>query len=274
MREKIINSIIDMLYLIAGFGSLSLSIFYSIKLFLYNGVNTICSITFSLVYVLFLTLIFTHGIKLILISKEYKDKMVLFSNKKSVQYIIVKNKRIHNFLIGCLILLIWLFLVVYSIIATIGGQYDQLSKLEINREENNTDENQIPIIEEKIILLKNQSNLFQNEINMVEKRLNSVQDVEKSYQYKNTTKKNEDRLDELRNKLLENDNSIMNLKNQIMEIKIESKNIIEGSIYKYFQRITGISSLFIQFILSFFPSIVIDFFAPISFSLFLYRKRE
>jgi hypothetical protein len=273
-REKVIDNIMDFLYLISGFGSLSLSIFYSIRLFIYNGVNVICSITFATVYVVFLTLIFTQGIKLLIIAKAYKSKLELFTNLESKQYMIISKRKRQRSVTGISILIIWFFLVIYSIVATIGGQYDQLSKLEIDRETLTANTSHIPIINDQIKLLKDQQRLFSDEVNMIKTRLNTIQDIEKSYKYKNTSAKNEKRLDDLRDKITKNDQSIMEYKNQIIEIQISQNQIIEGSIYKYFQRITGISALIIQFILSFFPSIVIDFFAPISFSMFLYRKRR
>lgn len=271
-KQKIIDIVKDLIFLVVGVGSSYLSILYSIRLFIYNGISVFNSTVFSVVYILFITVIFTQGIKYFIDWKRIEEKLQLYK-EKTINYKILKNRSLKNLFKGIILILVWFFLVIYSVAATIGGQYDQLSKLEISRRDRSESHDEIPLIEKKISLLKNQKSLYQKEVKIIETRLNSIKDVEKSFTYKNTSARNEKRLDLLRKKIIEVDQKIMDLHEEVIKIQIQ-KNEIKGSIYQYFERIFNLPSFIIQFIMSFFPSVVIDLFAPVSFSMFLYRKNS
>lgn len=275
MRNKIINITMDIFYLYVGIASTIVSIIFSYKFFVYNGYNPKLSFVVATLYMIFLNLLFEGGIACFLKSNRLHTNKPKYIRHKTLKRF---NKIIRKYVyIGIIIITSWLILVSYSIISTIGGQYEQLSKLQKNNKDINITEtsnlDQIPIIEDQIGLLLTQKKLFNDEIVTIKKRLDSVEDVEKSYRYKNTSAKNEERLDELRDKIVELDTKVIQYKNKIIEIKIKSNNIVEGNTYNYFERVIKIPAFIIQFVLSFFPSIVIDFFAPISFAMFLFRKR-
>jgi len=271
-REKVISLAMDTTYLVIGFLAMLASIKFSYKFFRYNGHPIIWSVIISIVYVLFLNLIFEAAISIFVQIREIK----LERNKQREQSMIKRYNKLINKqkAKGSLIMLSWLLLIFYSVISTVGGQYDQLSQLNIDYKEDAADsKKQTPIIQDQIELLEKQKVLYIKEMDAIAKRLTTVENIEKSYTYKNTSSKNEERLDELREKTMSIDTKIMNYRSKIIEIEMKSNNITSGNVYKYFERVTKIPGYIIQFVLSFFPSIVLDFFAPISFAMVIFRNR-
>lgn len=272
MDNKIVNWIIDFLYLSVGVSATVVSIKFSYQFFVYNGHAKFWSMVIAMLYIIFLNLIFEGGIASFVKSKQLRKKKGELLKKFSLKEI---NRTIRNLNItGYVIIFVWLILASYSIISTVGGQYEQLSKLEIDVEEAIVTIEQVPLIESQIIILDKQKALYKEEIKALQKRLATIEDIEKSYIYKNTSAKNEARLDLLRDRLLDTDSSILSLRQDILSISINNNKIVKGSTYKYFERIIKIPAFIIQFILSFFPSITVDFFAPIGFAMFLFRKRK
>lgn len=270
MKNNILKIAFDVLYFTVGLLCIAVSIKFSYQFFIYNGHNVLWSFIFAFAYIVFLNLLFEQGINYFIKNKiikkeeyKYKDEV----NKKKIKIFKFKNT-----LKGCLILFSWLLLTSYSVISTIGGQYEQLTKIIENEPEVMT-ENSIPLLEEKISLYKSQCEIYKAEIKTIQKRLSTIEDIEKSFDFKNTSAKNEKRLDELVQKLEEKNSLIMETTNAIISIKISSADIKSGNIYKYFEKITKIKANLIQFVLSFFPSIVVDFFSPISFAMFIFRRK-
>ena len=266
--QKIINMTMDLLYLIVGLASIIVSIKFSYAFFRYNNHDIEWAMTISIIYILFLTMIFEEGIKKFVTAKKLtreRDKSKNDSNRKVFNKVIRKR-----YFVGSLILLSWGVLTTYSVISTIGGQYDLITKMEGFNSVDTVDTKELNSI---ISIKVNQKAILIKEVNIIEKRLASVEDVEKSYKYKKTGSKNELRLDELRDKIFNIDLEIIQYKSKISEHNANKNSVSNGNIYNYFERIFKIPAFKIQFILSLFPSIMVDIFAPVSFALFLYRKK-
>lgn len=272
-KEKTINIFLDFIYLFVGFSCLLVSIYYSWRWFKYNGVIKYVREILAISYMLFLNILFESSIALFIKSKKYRIESKKMVNKN------IKNLLIEMFIkkkiIAILLIFVWLFLTSYSIISTIGGQYDQLSKIETQLPEDTSDyKDQIKLIEDKINLYEKRIKSNKIEKQIILKRLSSVEDVDKNYTYKNTTRKNEIRLDKLKETIDNDESEILKLKDNIISIKLKGSKINSGSIYNYFEKIIHIKGYVIQFVLSFFPSIVVDFFAPISFAMFIFGRKK
>lgn len=273
MKNKIIRIVLNILYLLVGIVSVVVSIYYSRKWFVYNGIPKVIRELLAIIYVLFLNILFENSISQWLyankckiesnklVNKNYKGRLILLGIKKR--------------LVASVIMFVWLLLASYSIISTIGGQYDQLSEIEEQLPQDTSNyKDEIAIIEEKIILYEERIYSNKKEVKILLKRLESIEDVEKSYKYKNTSKKNENRLDNLKENIETDEQQILSLKDQIISIKLKGSKVNSGSVFNYFEKIIKVKGYIIQFVLAFFPSIVVDFFAPISFALFLFGKKE
>ncbi len=272
-RDNLVSLITDIVYLTIGVLAMIASIKFSYFFFRYNGHPIFWAILISIVYVLFLNLIFEVAIAMFIKSSDLKHERNKQRDKEMRKRY---NKKIFSLRSrASLILFAWLLLVFYSVISTVGGQYDQLSDLKIDKLDSvSGGKGKVSDIQEMIEIQIERKVLYSKEISSITSRLGSVEDIEKSFEYKNTSLKNEKRLDYLRDKLLEIDSNIIKYKNDIMEVKETQNNITNGNVYKYFERVIHIPGYVIQFVLSFFPSIVLDFFAPISFAMVIFRRKK
>jgi hypothetical protein len=269
---KNINKVTDVLEIVVGFATLVTSIMFSYKFFVYNGHHVFWSMVMAISYMTFLSLLFQAAVAIWIKAnrlKLEKRKYVEKRSKRIITKLVIKNRSI-----SILIFISWLFLVSYSIISTVGGQYEKLTKIENKRPKKKGSTEELKIIQDKIKILTEQKETYQIEKTTIENRLNSVEDVEKSYTYRNTSRKNEGRLDELRLKIENKDIEIMDEKDKLLKVRLELNSVSSGDVYNYFERIIKIPAFIIQFFLSFFPSLVLDFFSPISFAMFIFRKRE
>lgn len=258
------------LCLLTGAIATGLSIVFSYKFFVTNGHEWYFAGPMAFVYVVFLNLIlFDCAIRYFLIGNDIKKSAGKFSNKKvRSKYSFLAFKR---YVVGGLLLVCWAVFAFYSAVSTVGGQYEQFSKIKIEKPEDT--EKTKSVINENIALMSKQKRLYENELKMVSKRLSSIQNIDKSYEYKNTKRIDEERMDILRKSLEDLNVKILNERTRLISIELKINDISSGSFYHYIKRITNIPAIIVQFVLSLFPSIVFDVFSPVAFSMFWHRKK-
>jgi len=188
--------------------------------------------------------------------------------------------KIKRYLLGLLLFIIWGALVSYSMLSTSASQYKKLLSIKMDYREptKNTTVSNVNI-NKKISILEEANKVSQSELDVLLERTKSINNMQSRYTYKNTSSNTESRIDSLKNSITVNNNIIMQLLDSLEEIntkeqdtfKLKSKNV-----YEYFSDLLNnkISPIYIQFILSLFPSIFVDIVAPINLSIFLHRKRK
>lgn len=272
-REQVITLVTDIVYVFIGVLAMIASIAFSYKFLKEScGFNIFWSFILSTIYILFLNLMFEAGI-----GKFVKSKEMLLEMRK--QRDPEMRKRIKNAITklkvhGYLILVGWLVLVSFSIVSTVGGQYNQLAKIKIDTVDKVNDTSSIRDLEDMIALENESKESYLKELEAIEKRMNTVDTMYESASFRTATGKTEKRADTIRKELKTIKSNIKNYKMQIMRIKENATDITNGNVYKYFERIVKVPGFLIQFFLSFFPSIVLDFFAPVSFAMVIYRRRK
>jgi len=272
-REQLISMVTDIAYLVIGTLAMVASIAFSFNFFMYNNIHWFWSGVIAVIYVLFLNLIFEGAIalyiksnKMVLEKRKQRDKDL---RRRYTGQIILKRFQ------GSTILVVWLLLVFYSVISTVGGQYKSLSNANIDQRGGTTlSLNEVSDIEELIQLQKETKQSYLQEMVSINKRMDTVDTMFESSSFRTASKTNEKRIDELRLSIANINKTISNYKKEIIKIKDSSDNIVNGNTYKYFSRIIKVPGFIIQFALSFFPSIVLDFFAPISFAMVIFKRKK
>jgi hypothetical protein len=282
MNNKVISVIVDIINLIVGIVAITISIYYSFKWLEYVGTPFIISASLALTYVLFINIVFESAIGLIKQAYTiHKNALKIKTNNPGL-YKRARFMKLKRIVIGYFILLVWFFLTIYSILSTVAGQYNQLIFVEtqqINTDAKDTDfyKDQIIAINEQIELLKNENKLFNEEIKILVNRSSSIESIEDKFKYRNTTKKTETRTDLLRKNITENNKKISSLiekKSGLQKEDYSDFKVNKGNVYNYFAKLTRLEPLYIQFILSLFPSMFIDIISPVSLAIFLFRKRQ
>jgi hypothetical protein len=281
MKEKIIYYFIDFFYLAVAITALIISIYYSSMWLLYIGTPVWLSWSLAVIYILFLNIIFEASIGVIKQGGNIKANIERLRLKDTdiKRYRKYTIKAFSKKTIGVLVLVVWFCLTLYSMVSTVAGQYNQLTQIESTGKIKNVDfyKNQITAIDAQLMIFEKEKITLEEELSLLLERSSSITSTEDKYIYRNTTTKTENRMDELRKKIKNNNNEILLLikEKATLEKSDFNNNMIDsGSVYNYFSKIVKINPLWIQFILSLFPSIFIDVIAPVSLSLFIYRKRK
>jgi hypothetical protein len=192
--------------------------------------------------------------------------IVLFSFT-SFQAIILLFQRVKNILhyIGCVLFSIfWLVVVLFSMISTIAGQFQLFSIKEENSSIRNIEYSDSILREKELI---NSRNILLNQINPYLVKLNTELDDKQlsDIQYRIT----------IYNKAVQKiDDELKIIRDN--KVKLSNGKVIEQnySFYVWLSGILKISSNSLQLFLYILPALFLDLIGPISFSIFLFLRRE
>lgn len=270
------DALVDLVWLYSGIGSIAASIYFSVTWLQDNmGSHIVLAVVVGGTYVTFINMLFESGFTMVNRSYLILTKYPLFTKKDKYQ---AKFRLSINILGGLTCWLVWGILVVYSMASTVGTQYDQLVVKGI--EEVSSDEAK-QVAKDRadkalLTLLEEEKGYIKAELDSVTKAVSRVDSAEYKYEYRKTY-------------------ADMTLRKQFLQEKLDSKNeeikellassnlayteqkfsVDKGGVFNYFHEFfPGLEPLKIQFYLSVYPSVFLDILAPISLTVFVYRRRN
>ena len=174
---------------------------------------------------------------------------------------------------------LWLIVLLFSMISTIAGQYNQYHEKKKNKEEESSKNNSYLIFQE----LNQKELLLTEEIKNRKTERDRIQKLLLEYDEEEKIAENERRILNHRKVIYSLNKEIEKLNADLFKIKDEKKillekenvkEIVETDFYGWVSEIIKINPHIIQFILSIFPAVFIDMIAPLSFAVVLFYRRK
>lgn len=304
------KQLVNYVSLLAGIFSFGISIFFTVKWLKYTGMDWFITYPLAFSYIAFLNIMFERGVNQIIQGVQHKKTPIIAKNiildklkeknpgllqkfkiqDKNNEYTKLDKKdyfKAKKYVLGGLLMFSWFILSIYSMVSTVAGQYDQLVKAEDTRTNKdytiNNDETILNNYNEDIKNLQQEKEDLRIELNPLLKRNATVENMDTAANYKSTLSHNEDRISEIRKRTTEINNKIREIsmqKNDLLKVnKSLSQNSFKvnfGSIYNYFAHLMNnkVQPIIIQFFLAIYPSIFVDIISPVSFSIYIYNRKE
>lgn len=245
--------------LIIGLSALGVSFYYSILWFYNQGAGLFLSVVFALIYVGSTTIAFEKGI----------EQLNIFANvEKGKTY--KRKKRWTYLLSGLLILGLWSMGAGYSMLSTIGGQYDQLVTLDTKTTEQIDRTDYVAIQAQK---LEDRASYKAEERALVLACAELPPGTD--WASREAINRNQGRLDTVRAELKTIDAYLLEIAPLVgAQEHTETFNISDRNFYVYLAEITGKDPVKIQFKLALFPSVTTDIISPVFITIFILGWRR
>lgn len=259
---------LDALDIVAAFlGSvaISLSVFYCVEWFTYNGQVQLAALAVAVVFVGFMNFSFEISLGSFLTGWNNFQKLSLVPKERRQGYFL---QQLGKTLMGVLGILLSLLMLVYSIAAIVGAQYnDMMGKvLEAPKVEIVLDVD--TIAKQKETLEDDKKKLVQEQTSLLDKQTangGKLPEIDKI------------RLTQLPD-LIDKKTSAIEAKDlesaKSKATKTNEKSLNRGTVFQYLKDTIGLDPLMGQFLASALPSIFFDLISFVSFAFLIYRKRS
>jgi len=256
--------VLDYAALVLGLTALSLSIFYCVEWFVYNGQKEIVAVAVAITFVGFMNFSFEISLGSFLTGWNNFQKLFLVAKEKKSGY---AQQQFGKVFIGIMGILLSLVMLTYSIAAIVGAQYNDMVFKTVEAPK-------IEVVLDVDTIAKQKKDLEDAKANLVQEQESLLTKQEANggklpYEDKQRLRELPDLIDAKGLAIEAKDKE----KAASSATKTNEKSLNRGTVFQYLKETTGLDPLVGQFLASALPSIFFDLISFVSFGFLIYRKR-